>query len=377
MTQNTESGLSDSRESETSSWTKGNESEDKACRLIAAQKTIASSIQRTDPSTKRLHRTTSSCLGHPSVPKQTISPPPPKKQKIMLTNNLVLFEEDDVFEASFLDDFPAFNPAAYMESSSVQPFAVYEPIEKAKERPEGASVDDSSLAMPHTFKHAPVMPSDTQCVFEMTASDRMLSLLNIAPFEQDLTEGFSQQAEHDNALEKAMNSDSKSLQFERKQLAKRQRTQRVKELGEASTASSLVSDTNPSSSNHFKCWSIMEEIFLVGVVMDRFFRRGALTAANHEDGCWTEIKHLYDQAWTRYNTLHNKEIPAKRSMKALARHYKVMKSKITQADIKGDRSSNFRAYLKQWEEVYNVDQCLLSSCSPSGSSCRASTSLIS
>lgn len=79
-------------------------------------------------------------------------------------------------------------------------------------------------------------------------------------------------------------------------------------------------------------WSITEEVILVGVVVERFFSRGSLCTNKHRRDaihCWSEIKILYDKAWTRLKL----EKPNERTVDQLARHYKKLKQRMTQSDV--------------------------------------------
>jgi len=128
-----------------------------------------------------------------------------------------------------------------------------------------------------------------------------------------------------------------------------------------SATSTLSTGKNDS---RWKSWSREEEIFLVGVVMDRFFKRGSLSSTRADgkanDDCWSYIKAKYDEAWTSYQAISNKTIPQERSLNALSRHYKVMKARISQADMKGDNNiEDFGSYYEEFQHSYNIDNCLI------------------
>lgn len=77
-------------------------------------------------------------------------------------------------------------------------------------------------------------------------------------------------------------------------------------------------------------WSALEETFLVGAVMDWFFRHGSLTPARKGGGgkmsVWDFIKKTFDDWMHRYAVRSGKPKPQGRSAKALNRHYKSMKT---------------------------------------------------
>eukprot|EP00511_Aplanochytrium_stocchinoi_P006379 CAMPEP_0204824936 /NCGR_PEP_ID=MMETSP1346-20131115/2913_1 /ASSEMBLY_ACC=CAM_ASM_000771 /TAXON_ID=215587 /ORGANISM="Aplanochytrium stocchinoi, Strain GSBS06" /LENGTH=338 /DNA_ID=CAMNT_0051952373 /DNA_START=412 /DNA_END=1428 /DNA_ORIENTATION=+ len=115
----------------------------------------------------------------------------------------------------------------------------------------------------------------------------------------------------------------------------------------ASTSS--VPTRGSKAESRWKSWSREEEIFLVGAVMDRFFKRGSLSSTraddNGTDDCWSYIKAKYDTAWKNYEARTGKSAPPERSMNALSRHYKVMKARISQADMEGEENSDdFRTF---------------------------------
>mmetsp|Transcript_5734 Transcript_5734/g.6925 ORF Transcript_5734/g.6925 Transcript_5734/m.6925 type:complete len:348 (+) Transcript_5734:231-1274(+) len=132
----------------------------------------------------------------------------------------------------------------------------------------------------------------------------------------------------------------------------------------ASTSS--VPRKGGKAESRWKSWSREEEIFLVGAVMDRFFKRGSLSSTraddNGTDDCWSYIKAKYDLAWKNYEARTGKTIPPERSMNALSRHYKVMKARISQADNEADdNGEDFRTFFDEWEQMYNIDNSLLGS----------------
>ena len=77
-------------------------------------------------------------------------------------------------------------------------------------------------------------------------------------------------------------------------------------------------------------WSALEETFLVGAVMDWFFRHGSLTPARKggsgKKSVWDFIKKTFDDWMYKYAIRSGKPTPQGRSAKALNRHYKSMKT---------------------------------------------------
>mmetsp|Transcript_12368 Transcript_12368/g.16047 ORF Transcript_12368/g.16047 Transcript_12368/m.16047 type:complete len:293 (+) Transcript_12368:164-1042(+) len=127
---------------------------------------------------------------------------------------------------------------------------------------------------------------------------------------------------------------------------------------------STTSSVTSGKDSRWKSWSPDEEIFLVGVVMDRFFKRGSLSSTRADgkgnDDCWSYIKSKYDEAWKNYKTLTGKSIPQERSLNALSRHYKVMKARISQADMSGEgKVEDFKSYYDKFQEEYNIGNCLI------------------
>lgn len=118
------------------------------------------------------------------------------------------------------------------------------------------------------------------------------------------------------------------------------------------------------TSTRWKSWSHEEEVFLVGAILQRFFRRGSLssTRTGSDSDCWTSIKATYDLAWRNYTALTGKQPPPIRSPNALSRHFKVMKARIFQSELQGEDTHNFRFFWDEWETNFNVDDCLLQPC---------------
>lgn len=121
------------------------------------------------------------------------------------------------------------------------------------------------------------------------------------------------------------------------------------------------SDTQAHDSK-WKSWSRIEETFLVGAVMERFFKRGSLSSSRGDDDCWLFIKETYDLAWEKYEALDGEQIPRVRSQQALSRHYKVMKTKFAEKigdEVVRDDPVTFRDYFCEWEQHYNVNNRLV------------------
>ena len=114
----------------------------------------------------------------------------------------------------------------------------------------------------------------------------------------------------------------------------------------------------------WRSWPHIEEVFLIGAVMERFFTRGSLSSSKKkEDGehCWTSIKNIYDHAWRTHleRTGDTREFLC-RSANALARHYKVMKERIMHNQYSENR--DFRQFYFEWETKYNKHNVLLVGC---------------
>ena len=116
----------------------------------------------------------------------------------------------------------------------------------------------------------------------------------------------------------------------------------------------------------WRSWPHIEEVFLIGAVMERFFTRGSLSSSkkNKADGerCWTNIRKIYDHAWKRYGETEERKTEkpfsfTTRPANALARHYKVMKERVIHGNDK-----TFLEYYEEWEKYYNYNNCLLRDC---------------
>lgn len=137
---------------------------------------------------------------------------------------------------------------------------------------------------------------------------------------------------------------------------------KVEENSELST-----STRSTNNSTRWNSWSHEEEVFLVVAVLDRFFRRGSLASSGKSANsqgvdCWAEIKNLYDRicaAWA--NLPENKIKPPliTRSTSALCRHFKIMKVRAVDGDQTGSHSGNFRTYLREWDNRFNLNGKLI------------------
>lgn len=110
-------------------------------------------------------------------------------------------------------------------------------------------------------------------------------------------------------------------------------------------------------------WSHKEEVFLIGAVLERFFRVGSLSSkpnsqpkTKDSNECWDDIKDIYDIAWQNHSMITNIPAPYERSANALARHYKVMKSNLNKPGYEG---KSLRGYWDEFHDVYNFRNSLL------------------
>ena len=110
-------------------------------------------------------------------------------------------------------------------------------------------------------------------------------------------------------------------------------------------------------------WSHKEEVFLIGAVLERFFRVGSLSSkpnaqprSKDSNECWDDIKDIYDIAWSNHSMITNIPAPYERSANALARHYKVMKSNLNKPSYEG---KSLRGYWDEFQNVYNIQNDLL------------------
>lgn len=138
----------------------------------------------------------------------------------------------------------------------------------------------------------------------------------------------------------------------------------AKPIGRTRASTQPNASTSTGKEARWKSWAHEEEVFLVGSVMDRFFRRGSLSSTRGTedtgtDDCWAFIKASYDKAWEKYTLRTGEKKPTERSVAALSRHYKVMKARISAADLQGDSSESFREYYNEFEMLYNINNSLL------------------
>eukprot|EP00924_Labyrinthula_sp_SR-Ha-C_P009046 maker-scaffold_2-snap-gene-11.50-mRNA-1 protein AED:0.01 eAED:0.01 QI:0/1/0.5/1/0/0/2/133/335 len=128
------------------------------------------------------------------------------------------------------------------------------------------------------------------------------------------------------------------------------------------------SHSKVNDDTRWKSWTREEEVFLVGGVMNRFFKRGSLSSTRADDksndDCWSYIKNFYDKAWENYEAMGGIAKPTDRSVNALTRHYKVMKARICQADMNGNivddkgnvhKIEDFSGYFYEWQNKFNVN----------------------
>eukprot|EP00924_Labyrinthula_sp_SR-Ha-C_P004545 snap_masked-scaffold_1-processed-gene-3.26-mRNA-1 protein AED:1.00 eAED:1.00 QI:0/-1/0/0/-1/1/1/0/374 len=120
-----------------------------------------------------------------------------------------------------------------------------------------------------------------------------------------------------------------------------------------------------------KPWKDREEVFLVGCVFDMYFRRGSLTpnkkqraTVTDENYCWEKIRRIYDKAINRFEELTG-EVANPRTMHAITRHFKVIKSKLSSNVGEVDEEDEYETEdfeLKkmyfEWETLYNENNIL-------------------
>lgn len=135
---------------------------------------------------------------------------------------------------------------------------------------------------------------------------------------------------------------------------------------EQANQAAVNASSGANNNVRWNSWSHEEEVFLVVSVLDRFFRRGSLAsatkgAANGSD-CWADIKNMYDRICAAWHGLpENKIKPSliNRSTSALCRHFKIMKVRAAEGDVKGTKQGNFRKYLREWDNSFNLDGRLI------------------
>eukprot|EP00924_Labyrinthula_sp_SR-Ha-C_P007746 snap_masked-scaffold_28-processed-gene-2.7-mRNA-1 protein AED:0.08 eAED:1.00 QI:0/0/0/0.5/1/1/2/0/316 len=139
----------------------------------------------------------------------------------------------------------------------------------------------------------------------------------------------------------------------------------INETGVTLKQAVFKTEQTRNMTSRIKVWQHKEEVFLIGCVMDRFFKRGSLASTrkdvknakkrkveekDEDADCWGYIKKKFDQAWIRFEG----KIDVDRSPASLARHYKVMKSKAVASGGNG-----FRQMFMEWECIYNVGNRLM------------------
>lgn len=102
-------------------------------------------------------------------------------------------------------------------------------------------------------------------------------------------------------------------------------------------------------------WTHIEEVFLIGAVMTRWFNRGSLAPSREKstqgDDCWEEIRVHYETKWDEYCKKTGYAVPTPRSATALTRHFKIMKIKLSEPST----TFNLRDYYLEYELKYNFD----------------------
>lgn len=96
-------------------------------------------------------------------------------------------------------------------------------------------------------------------------------------------------------------------------------------------------------------WTHVEEVFLVGAIMSRWFLRGSLSPNRKEnkgDNCWEEIRQNYESSWDEYCTRSGVTRPLHRTSSALTRHFKIMKMNL-------EKGQSLRDFYLEWELRYN------------------------
>mmetsp|Transcript_10924 Transcript_10924/g.12511 ORF Transcript_10924/g.12511 Transcript_10924/m.12511 type:complete len:344 (-) Transcript_10924:85-1116(-) len=110
---------------------------------------------------------------------------------------------------------------------------------------------------------------------------------------------------------------------------------RIQEIKDEDASSWKVSELdNGSSRDRWDSWIHLEEVMLIGCVVERFLKFGSLVSVRKKgengvevDDCWQDIKSCYDNAWEIYQQKSGESRPCERSSNALSRHYKVMKAR--------------------------------------------------
>mmetsp|Transcript_22603 Transcript_22603/g.27658 ORF Transcript_22603/g.27658 Transcript_22603/m.27658 type:complete len:511 (+) Transcript_22603:23-1555(+) len=121
------------------------------------------------------------------------------------------------------------------------------------------------------------------------------------------------------------------------------------------------SEPKQSYGDRANSWDRIEEILLVGAIMNRFLTHGSLTsprkpsnkAVDQSEDCWQQVKVQYELAWQNYTAFAKKEMKP-RTVNALSRHYKVMK--VRMAAEGGKETLN--DFYDQWSTL-NADNRLV------------------
>lgn len=110
--------------------------------------------------------------------------------------------------------------------------------------------------------------------------------------------------------------------------------------------------SRPPSDRNQNCrinsWSHVEEVFLVGAVMDRWFKRGSLSPTRKivKVDCWEEIRQTYQNRMTNYSIENGLQFAVNRATTALSRRFKILKA---------TSSKDLRNLYLEWEIKYNED----------------------
>eukprot|EP00924_Labyrinthula_sp_SR-Ha-C_P003920 snap_masked-scaffold_3-processed-gene-8.22-mRNA-1 protein AED:1.00 eAED:1.00 QI:0/-1/0/0/-1/1/1/0/519 len=131
-------------------------------------------------------------------------------------------------------------------------------------------------------------------------------------------------------------------------------------------SSSIALDGKPGQ--RLNSWTNQEEVFLIGVVVTKYLTHGTLFANETSrkkrkltgsksisvvDECWRSIREAFDLVWRNYSKKSGQLRPCDRTAKALARHYKVMKTKLNSGN-----QAKFHSLHGQWQKQ-NFDHSLL------------------